>query len=325
MVTDALRPAVELVALLASAGGLDPLLIVLSDLPGEFPAAIVVQQHLGGHSSVLPAILGGRTPHRVDWARDGQPVSRGQVLVCPPGMQMELTPDGLCRLRPMNAPGERRFDVLLASVASSYGPRCLAVVLSGSGRDGAEGTAAMKRAGAVVIAQSPDTAEFPSMPIAAARAGADLVLPIDEIGRVLTDIVEGAPLPPPREAPGAIPRETDWAAMPLKPFEEWPVEETDGFTTAAGGQSTDTGDVNTAHRDPLTRPSPTRTVDGAAARAEAARLRVAELRSRRQDLASGRGATARTAAIARLRAEESLRRAEQARQAASRAAARQAN
>jgi chemotaxis response regulator CheB len=70
--TDPLRPAVELVAVLASAGGLDSLSVVLGDLSAEFPAAVVVQQHLGGHSSVLSMILGERTPHRVDWARDGQ-------------------------------------------------------------------------------------------------------------------------------------------------------------------------------------------------------------------------------------------------------------
>jgi hypothetical protein len=67
--------------------------------------------------------------------------------------------------------------------------------MSGSGQDGAAGTAAMKRAGAIVIAESPDTARYASMPIAAARAGADLVLPIHEIGRVLADIVNGGPLP----------------------------------------------------------------------------------------------------------------------------------
>ncbi len=313
MATDALRPAVELVALLASAGGLDPLSIILRDLPAEFPAAILVQQHLGGHSSVLPAILGARTAHPVDWARGGQRVLPGQVLVCPPGVHMELKPDGLCRLHPIKAPGERRFDVLLASLASSYGPRCLAVVLSGSGRDGAEGTVAMRRAGAVVIAQSPETAQFPSMPIAAARAGADLVLPIAEIGRVLTDVVEGAPLPSPREVPFLVSRETDWAAALLEPFEQWPAEETD------------TGAVNTAHHDTVTESSPNRRVDGATARAEAARLRVAELRRRWQDLASGRGATVQTVAIARRRAEESLRRAQQARQAAKQAAERRAN
>ncbi len=300
MVTDALHPAVELVALLASAGGLEPLSIVLSDLPAEFAAAVVVQQHLGGHSSVLASILGGRTTHRVDWAHDGQLMVAGQVLVCPPGMHMELRPDGSCCLRKMETAGERRFDVLLASLASSYGARGLAVVLSGSGRDGAEGTVAMERAGAVVIAQSPATAQYPSMPIAAARAGADLVLPVCEIGRVLADIVGGAPLP----QPGGEPRE-DWVAPPRDQSTERPATETD--------------------RDTVTQLAPNRTVDNASGRAEAARMRVVELRRRRQDLAAGQGATAQTVATARRRAQESFRRAKQARQAAKQAAARRAD
>ena len=314
MATDPLRPAVELVALLASAGGLDSLSIVLRDLSAEFPAAVVVHQHLGGHSSVLPMILAERTPHRVDWARDGQVVGPGRVLVCPPGMHMELKPDGSCCLRKIQAPREQRFDVLLASVASSYGRRSVGVVLSGLGRDGAKGTAAMKRVGAVVIAESPDTAEFPSMPIAAAQAGADLVLPNYEIGRVLADIIEGAPLPQPR------PRETDRAATSLEPPMEWAGEQTDPNT--AGREAM--GDATAAHHRG-TRMSPNHTVNSPGARAEAAGLRAAELRRRRQDLAAGRGASAQTVATARRRAEESLRRAQLAHQAAEYAAARQAD
>jgi hypothetical protein len=279
MATNAPHPAIELVVLLASAGGLDSLSAVLRDLPPDLPAAIVVQQHLGGHSSVLPTILAARTPHRCAWALDGQQVFPGRVLVCPPGVRMEVTQDGSCRLR--KSPGQRRFDVLLNSLAGSYGPRCLAAVLSGTGRDGAEGTVAMRKAGAVVIAQSPNTAEFPSMPIAAARAGANLVLPLHRIGRVVADIVGGAHLPV-REAdrqPTASPQEPSTRATAVPP-------------------------------------------DSPAARAEAARARAAELRRRREDLASGRGATPLTLALARIRAEESRRRAGEADLAARRAAAR---
>src|SRR5262249_22944873 len=154
-------------------------------------------------SSVLPTILRRSTTHPVGWASDGQVVAPSQVVVCPPDMHLELRPGGSCSLHRMVSLAERRFDVLLASVASSYGPRGLAVVLSGSGREGAEGVAAMKRAGGVVIAQSPATAEYPSMPIAAAKAGADLVLPVRDIGGVLAAIVEGAPLPCPSGDTGA--------------------------------------------------------------------------------------------------------------------------
>lgn len=280
------RPPVELVVLLASAGGLDALSIVLHDLPTEFPAAVIVQQHLGGLSSVLPTILGRQTPHRVGWARDGQAVVPGQVAVCPPRVHLEVTPDGRCRLHEMAALLERRFDLLLASVAKSYGARSVAVVLSGSGQDGAVGTVAMKRAGAIVIAQSPDTAQYASLPIAAIRAGADQVLPIHEIGHALAEIVAGG-MPassPPRPVEGA------------------------GEHTTAAQEAGDTGEVAV--------PS------SAATRAELAKQRAAELQRRREDLSEGLGTTARTVAIARRRAQESLRRAQLAHQAASEAAAR---
>lgn len=282
MASEEQRPAVELVILLASAGGLNALSTVLSDLPLDLPAAIVVQQHLGDHDSVLPAILRRQSERGVGWAHHGQVLAPGQTVVCPPGMDLELAPDGSCHLTKVG--GVRRFDVLLRSVARSYGPRSVAAVLSGSGHDGADGTAAMKLAGAIVIAESPDTARYSSMPVAAARAGADLVLPVQEIGRVLAGIVEGAPLPEPR--PRADP----------------------------GPAVDDRGPAPIAVEDDI--------VNSPTSRGELAGLRAAELSRRRSALSAGSGATAETVATARRRAAESRRRAQLAHQAAEEAAAR---
>lgn len=316
MTTAASGPPIELVALLASAGGLASLSTVLSDLPTGFPAALVVQQHLGGHSSsVLPNILSRRTAHQVVWARDGQTVVAGQVLVCPPGTNMELNPDGSCCLSTLNERGERRFDVLLTSLARSYGARGIAVVLSGSGSDGFDGTVAMKGAGAVVIAESPDTAQYPAMPRAAAQAGADLVLPVCDIGRVLTDLVGGARLSAQRGGLHGI----DTAATQLDSAMTRQARETGQETSAAPEEQRQTGPATTDH---ATRLSSYGADFSPAARAEAARLRVAELRRRRHDLAAGRNATPQTVAMARRRAEESLNRAIRAQQAAERAARR---
>lgn len=282
-------PGVALVALLASAGGLEALSTVLRDLPPDFPAAVIVQQHLGGHTSVLPTILARLTGRSVGWAREGQALTPGQVAVCPPGMLLELTPDGHCRLHNGPNHGTQGSDVLLASIARSYGPRSVGVVLSGSGHDGAAGTVAMKHAGAVVIAESPATARYPSMPIAAADAGADLVLDIDEIGRVLTAIVGGAPLPEPRKSPARK------------------VANDPGVTTTYGV---------------LDRLRPKLRTNSAAARGELARLRAAELQRRRQELMVGLGATPATVAIAVRRATESRSRAQLAHQAAEEASTR---
>ncbi|MEW9552516.1 chemotaxis protein CheB [Nonomuraea sp. NPDC050783] len=230
-------PEAEVVALVASAGGLDALSAVLRELPADLPAAVVVQQHLGGRGSVLPQILRRLTGHQAEWAADGAALVPGRVSVCPPRRQLEVLPDGTCSLSPL-APLEQRprpHDVLLTSLADSFGTRAVAVVLSGSGNDAAAGVAALKARGGLVIAQSEDSAEYPAMPGAAARAGADLVLPLHEIAGVLADLAAGAPVARPgseREAilatfgePGevaAAAHQIDWDATPLGQVHLWP-------------------------------------------------------------------------------------------------------
>ena len=286
------RSTVEVVLLVASAGGLDALCTVLEGVPSDYPAAIIVEQHLGGHTSVLASILARRTHHNVCWAVDGQRIGPRQVIVCPPEVYMEVTAAGTCSLRTMKPLRERRFDALLTSAAASYGPRALAVVLSGSGHDGAVGTVAMKQAGGTVIAQGHD-AEFSSMPTAAARAGADAVLPASAIGTVLAAIGHRG----------------------LDP---------------AGGVGPILADLGIEHEEPLqvrtadlpVRESPHLTPDyreagdSAAARGEAAGRRIAELQHRQEELAAGRGATAQSAATASARAEEAAHRAEVAQEVA---------
>lgn len=303
MATDVHRPVVELIALLASAGGLDALSTVLRDLPADFPAAVVVQQHLGDNDSILPSILRRQTARQISWAEGGQALAPGQVVVCPPGMHLELTSDHRCRLRKVDGPAEKRFDALLTSLAGSYGARSVGVVLSGSGRDGADGTAAMKRAGAIVIAESPETALYGSMPVAAARAGADLVLPIHEIGAALAGIVDGAPLNALRRPPAA--------AL---------ADDAGGATTVLATEHEAVSRL--APPDRATDWATNRATSNAATRAEIARVRAAELRQRRLDLSAGSGATSNTVATARRRAEESRRRAQLAHQSAEEAAAR---
>ena len=276
--------------LLASAGGLEPLSTVLRGLPSDLPTAVVVQQHLGGHNSLLTTILHRQTGRVIVWAQDGMVLRPGQVVVCPPATLLQLDSKGRCGLQDAQRHQASIFDVLLTSIAGSYGPGSAAVVLSGSGHDGAAGTVAMKRAGAVVIAQSPETARYPSMPIAAARAGANLVLDVAEIADVLAGIVGGAALPPRREPPPPTPEDHPDAAP----------------TTS----------------DALDRLPSTFGANSAAARGKLARQRAAELESRRKELMVGFGATPETVAMARRRAQESRSRAQLAHQAAEEASTR---
>jgi len=179
------RSGVDALALVASAGGMGALIIVLRSLPADIPVAVVVQQHLGSHNSALVRILQLRTGHEIVWAADGAALVAGRVTVCPPAKRMEVLPDGTCAMFDYE-PGRRMMphDALLKSMADVNGTRSIGVVLTGMGRDGAAGAAALKAAGGLVIAQSPDTADYDSMPRAAASS-AHLVLPLEEIGPAL--------------------------------------------------------------------------------------------------------------------------------------------
>src|SRR3712207_5329882 len=200
--------SVEVVALVTSAGGLEALTNVLSALPAEFGAAVVVAQHLGGQGSKLVEILDRRISLPVEWAGDGARIEPGRVTVCRPRSVLEILPDRTCSIRPgAGRLADRPLDVLLASIGDTFGAAALAVVLTGMGDDSAAGAAAIRSAGGVVVAQSEDTAEHPAMPHAAVAAGAvDLVLPLHDIGAVLVDVVAGQPLPRPDHEEEAIRR-----------------------------------------------------------------------------------------------------------------------
>src|SRR3712207_6253607 len=226
---------VEVVALVTSAGGLGALSVVLRELPEDFPAAVVVAQHLGGHGSSLLEILQRRIALPVEWARDVALICPGRVTVCPPRSVLEILPDRSCAVRPSTgAIEERPLDTLLASIGDSFGASAVGVVLTGMGRDGAAGTAALRAAGGVTIAQDEETAEHPGMPRAAAEAGAHLVLPLHEIGLVVADVVAGGELPRPRDEVEAVEalfagpgdaraelRQIDWSATALGPVATW--------------------------------------------------------------------------------------------------------
>jgi two-component system chemotaxis response regulator CheB len=110
------------------------------------------------------------------------------VYVAPPDAHLIVDPDGTLRLEDSELVHHVRpsADALLLSLAGAYGGRCVAVVLSGTGIDGAAGSAAIKRAGGHVVAQDEATAQYFGMPGAAILAGGvDDVLPLEEIGRAI--------------------------------------------------------------------------------------------------------------------------------------------
>jgi len=168
---------------------------VLSDLPGDLAAAVLVVQHLErDRDSRLPWLLGLHTTLPVHPATNDAPILPGHVYVAVPDEHLlaragHLVLDDSALVR-FSRPS---IDVLFESVAVSCGPRAIAVVLSGAGSDGAAGVRAIHGAGGLVIAQDPHEAAYGSMPAHAFATGCvDLVLPLHDIGPALVRLVNGS-------------------------------------------------------------------------------------------------------------------------------------
>jgi two-component system chemotaxis response regulator CheB len=192
-VTRAREPARTVVAIVSSAGGVVALGRVLASMPPDLPAAVIVMLHLlPEHRSHLTDILRRHTVLPVKQAADGDLLEEGWVYVAPPDAHLVVEQGG--RLSLQATPPVRHLrpsgDVLLASLAASYGDRGLAIVLTGLGSDGAAGVQAVKGAGGSVFAQDEATSEYFGMPGAAIATGVvGRTLPLDEIASAVVDFL----------------------------------------------------------------------------------------------------------------------------------------
>lgn len=191
--TNTLNPQYGIVAMVASAGGLAALRDVLSGLPADFPAPVVIVQHLAPQfPSHLAEILSRHAALTVKQAQDGDQLQPSTVYIGPPDRHLLAQSDGTLSLVSTERVHFARpsADRLFESVAESYETRAIAVVLTGAGSDGAAGVRAVADAGGIVIAQNQATAAHFGMPGAAIETGkVDLVLPLDEIAPTLIRLI----------------------------------------------------------------------------------------------------------------------------------------
>lgn len=188
----ALRLPAPLVAMAASAGGIPALQTVLSALPASFPGAILLVLHRRAtRTHVLQRILQGATAMRVRDAESGEPIVRGTVYLAPADRHLTITSEGKLETRD----GSRESfvlssaDPLFRSAAAVAGNAAIAVVLTGSGRNGARGVQAVKEMGGIVIAQDQPTSAHFAMPAAAISTGCvDMILPLQSIGQMLNEL-----------------------------------------------------------------------------------------------------------------------------------------
>jgi len=186
-------PAFRVIAIAASAGGLKAISVVLAALPADFPAAIVVVQHLSPyHPSLMAGILRHRIALTVTQAEEGEMLQPCHVYLAPPdkhlivnaNLTLSLThTEKIHFVRPSG-------NVLLESVAASCGPCAIALILTGGDGDGAAGLQAIKAAGGVTLAQDEASSQSFSMPGSAIATGdVDHVLDIDAIAPMLQWLV----------------------------------------------------------------------------------------------------------------------------------------
>lgn len=187
----------RVIAIGASAGGVEALSRLVNMLPPNFPAPIFVVLHISPASpSLLPQILtraGGLTARH---ARDGDPIEPGVIYTAPPDHHLLVHRGRLSVTRgPRENNARPAIDPLFRTAARSYGPSVVGVVLSGGMDDGTLGLMDIKRAGGITLVQDPAEAMFPSMPNSAVEnVVVDRVLPLIEMGPLLTRLAR-EPIP----------------------------------------------------------------------------------------------------------------------------------
>ncbi len=182
----------QLVVVGASNGGFSALKTLLAALPKDFPLPVAIVQHrISNSDDGLQKAMQKYSPMPVVEVEDKELRRGGQVYLAPADYHLLVDQDcfalstegSVCYARPS-------IDVLFESAADACRAGVLAIVLTGANRDGAAGTAAVKRRGGLVVVQDPATAEYPIMPQAAmVAAKIQYILPLEEIGPFIVEVV----------------------------------------------------------------------------------------------------------------------------------------
>lgn len=192
-----------IVAVGASAGGIEASTDLIRDLPSDTGMAFVFVQHLDPkHHSILTELLSRQTKMNVREVTDGMRLEPNHIYVIPPNAMMTLT-DHTLKLTPRGDPpgSHMPIDRFMRSVAEAQGPRSIGVILSGFGSDGTLGLAEIRAQGGVTFAQDEASAKHDGMPRSAVAAGCvDHVMPpraiAQELNRIAHHPYVGRPTPP---------------------------------------------------------------------------------------------------------------------------------
>ena len=194
------RRATRVVALAASTGGPRALAEVVPGLPRDLDAAVLIVQHMPkGFTRSLAQRLDSLSALTVVEAQEGEAIETNKVYVAPGGFHMRLTRDAYGAVIALDESpaihGVRpAADPLFRSVATTFGSSSVGAVLTGMGRDGAQGLRAIRDAGGKSIVQDQPTSVIYGMPqVALAVAGADRILPLGEVAAGIVELLALAP------------------------------------------------------------------------------------------------------------------------------------
>lgn len=180
-----------IIAVGASAGGVDALSELVASLPADLPAAVLVVLHQeAGFASRLPELLSARGPLRATHAIHGEPILRGRIYVAPPDNHLAVRPGYLNVVRGPKENNHRpSVDVLFRTASASYGPAVIGAVLTGFLDCGTAGLLSIKARGGLAVVQDPADAKAPQMPRSAiAHVAIDHVAPLRAIGPLLAKL-----------------------------------------------------------------------------------------------------------------------------------------
>jgi two-component system, chemotaxis family, protein-glutamate methylesterase/glutaminase len=183
----------RVIAIGASTGGVEALIAILSAMPENCPPTVVTQHMPATFTRSFAARLDRLCAPRVAEAEDGEPLAAGRVFIAPGGARhLEVTSGmkPICRLRESDLVNGHRpsVDVLFHSVAAVCGARSAGLILTGMGKDGAKGLAAMRAAGARTFGQDEATCVVYGMPKAAFELGAvERQAPLSELSRLVIE------------------------------------------------------------------------------------------------------------------------------------------
>lgn len=187
---------IDIVAIGASTGGPAALQIILTCLPDNFSAGVLISQHMPrGFTAPLAERLDRLSEVKIKEAENGDIIEEGKVLICPGGSHMMLRKKGqksyvLLREATYEDKYVPSVDMMMKSAAEHYGSKTMGVILTGMGSDGKKGILEIKSRGGYTIAESEETAVVFGMPAEVINTGAvDSVLPLSEIPMELIKIV----------------------------------------------------------------------------------------------------------------------------------------